>query len=137
LLSCGVLACLPGASLCVLQSLPRAHAPEILPEIVDVVKGRVPVLGDSGIRRGTDVLKVLALGANAVCVGRVPCWGLGAFGAPGVQRILEMLQAERVQAAAVAGHTSLTSINKAAVRVHFSQAAACSPEVSCAAVSAG
>jgi 4-hydroxymandelate oxidase len=92
---------------------------ENLPAIVDVVKGRVPVLIDSGFRRGTDILKALAMGANAVCVGRAQRWGLGAFGAPGVQRVLEMLQAELVQAAAANGHTSLASINKAAVRVRF------------------
>jgi 4-hydroxymandelate oxidase len=93
---------------------------ECLPAIVDQVRGRVPVLIDSGFRRGTDMLKALAMGANAVCVGRVQRWGLGAFGAPGVRRVLEILQAELVQAAAAAGHTSLASINKSAVRVDFS-----------------
>ena len=66
------------------------------------------------------MLKALAIGANAVCLGRVPRWGLGAFGAPGVQRVLEILQTELVQAAAAAGRTSVASIDKAAVRVHFS-----------------
>src|SRR6202008_4836684 len=60
---------------------------EVLPEIVDAVQGKVPVLFDSGIRRGADVLKALALGANAVCLGRVPRWGLGSYGVPGVQRV--------------------------------------------------
>jgi len=92
---------------------------EVLPEIVETVRGRVPVLFDSGIRRGCDALKALALGANAVCVGRVPRWGLGAFGAPGLQRVLEILQAELVQAAAAAGHANLASINKNAVRTRF------------------
>ena len=54
---------------------------EVLPEIVDAVGGKAPILFDSGVRRGTDVLKALALGANAVCLGRVPRWGLGAYGA--------------------------------------------------------
>ncbi len=103
------------------RSLDHEEAPlEVLPEVVDVVKGRVPVLVDSGFRRGADILKALAMGANAVCVGRAQRWGLGAFGAPGVQRVLEILQAELVQAAAAAGHTSLATINKAAVRTHFS-----------------
>jgi isopentenyl diphosphate isomerase/L-lactate dehydrogenase-like FMN-dependent dehydrogenase len=93
---------------------------ENLPEVASVANGRVPVLFDSGIRRGTDVLKALAMGANAVCVGRAQLWGLGAFGAPGVQRVLEILQAELVQAAAAHGHAGLASINKAAVRVNFS-----------------
>ncbi len=92
---------------------------EVLPEIVDVVRGRVPVLIDSGFRRGTDVLKALALGANAVCLGRVPRWGLGAYGAPGVQRVLEIVQTELAQAAASAGRTSLASIDKTVVRTHL------------------
>lgn len=103
------------------RSLDYSESPlEVLPEIVDLVRGRVPVLVDSGFRRGTDILKALALGANAVCVGRVHLWGVGAFGAPGVQRVLEILQAELVQAAAAAGHSSLATVNRSAVRVHFS-----------------
>jgi isopentenyl diphosphate isomerase/L-lactate dehydrogenase-like FMN-dependent dehydrogenase len=92
---------------------------EVLPEIVEVVKGRVPVIIDSGVRRGSDVLKALALGANAVSLGRVPRWGLGAYGAPGVQRVLEIVQNELVQAAASAGRASLGSIDRTAVRVHL------------------
>ena len=76
---------------------------EVLPEIVDAAAGRIPVLVDSGFRRGSDILKALALGASAVCLGRVPRWGLGAFGAPGVQRVLEILQAELVLAMAHTG----------------------------------
>jgi (S)-2-hydroxy-acid oxidase len=49
---------------------------------------------DSGIRRGSDVFKAMALGANAVCVGRPYLWGLGAFGQPGVERVMEILQTE-------------------------------------------
>ena len=56
--------------------------------------GRIPVLVDGGFRRGADVFKALALGATAVCVGRPYLWGLGAFGQPGVERALEILQAE-------------------------------------------
>src|SRR5262249_3374422 len=56
---------------------------DALPEIVQAVKGRIPVLVDSGFRRGTDIVKALALGANAVCVGRPYIWGLGAFGQAG------------------------------------------------------
>jgi isopentenyl diphosphate isomerase/L-lactate dehydrogenase-like FMN-dependent dehydrogenase len=92
---------------------------EVLPEIVDAVRGRVPVLFDSGIRRGTDILKALALGANAVCVGRVPLWGLGAFGPAGVQRVLEILQAELVQAMVETGRPTLASIDRSLVRTEF------------------
>jgi isopentenyl diphosphate isomerase/L-lactate dehydrogenase-like FMN-dependent dehydrogenase len=92
---------------------------EILPEIVDAVRGKVPILFDSGIRRGADALKALALGANAVCLGRVPRWGLGAYGAPGVQRILEIMQAELVQAMAYTGRAALASIDRSIVRTDF------------------
>ncbi len=93
---------------------------EVLPEIVDAVRGRVPVLVDSGFRRGADVLKALALGASAVCLGRATRWGLGAFGPPGVQRVIEMIQAELVAAMAAAGRRSLAELDRTAVRVRFS-----------------
>ncbi len=67
---------------------------ECLPEVVKVAKGKVPILFDSGVRRGSDVFKALALGATAVCVGRPYLWGLGAFGQPGVERVMEILQTE-------------------------------------------
>ena len=93
---------------------------EVLPEIVAAVNGRVPVLIDSGFRRGSDVLKALALGANAVLLGRTTRWALAAFGAPGVQRLLEIIQRELVDAAAAAGRTSLATIDKSIVRTRFS-----------------
>jgi len=92
---------------------------EMLPEIVAAVGGRVPILFDSGIRRGTDILKALALGASAVCLGRIPRWGLGAYGPEGVQRVLEIMQAELVQAMAATGRPSLDSIDKTLVRTDF------------------
>ncbi len=92
---------------------------EVLPEIVDAVGGKAPILFDSGVRRGSDVLKALALGASAVCLGRVPRWGLGAYGAPGVQRILEILQAELTQAMAYTGRTTLASVDHKVVRTDF------------------
>ena len=93
---------------------------EVLPEIVDAVKGRMPVLIDSGFRRGSDILKALALGAKAVCLGRVPRWGLGAYGAQGVQRVLEILQNELALAMAQAGRPTLDGLDRTAVRTHFS-----------------
>jgi isopentenyl diphosphate isomerase/L-lactate dehydrogenase-like FMN-dependent dehydrogenase len=67
---------------------------ESLPEVVAAVDGAVPVLVDSGFRRGSDIFKALALGADAVCIGRAYIWGLAAFGQAGVERVLEMLNAE-------------------------------------------
>jgi 4-hydroxymandelate oxidase len=92
---------------------------EVLPEIVAVVNKRFPVMIDSGFRRGSDVFKALALGADAVALGRAARWGLGAYGAPGVQRLLEVLQAELVHAAAYAGRATLKSIDKTAVKANF------------------
>jgi isopentenyl diphosphate isomerase/L-lactate dehydrogenase-like FMN-dependent dehydrogenase len=92
---------------------------EVLPEIVDAVGGKAPILFDSGVRRGADALKALALGASAVCLGRVPRWGLGAYGAPGVQRIVEIVQAELSQTMAYMGRSSLASIDRTLVRTDF------------------
>lgn len=92
---------------------------EVLPEIVAAVGGRVPVLVDSGFRRGADVMKALALGASAVCLGRATRWGLGAFGPPGAQRVIEMVQAELVAAMAAAGRRSIADLDRTAVRARF------------------
>ena len=67
---------------------------ECLPEIVSAVNGRIPIIIDSGFRRGTDVYKALAMGASAVGIGRPYCWGLGAFGQAGVERVLDLLNRE-------------------------------------------
>src|SRR6185437_6523862 len=72
---------------------------EVLPEIVAAVNGRIPIVFDSGIRRGADIFKALALGANAVMLGRTTRWGLAAFGTAGAQRLIEIMQAELVQTA--------------------------------------
>lgn len=90
---------------------------EVLPEIIAAVGGRVPVLIDGGFRRGSDILKALALGAKAVCLGRVPRWGLASFGAAGVQRVLEILQAELVLAMKQAGCPTLAAVNRSLVRL--------------------
>ena len=92
---------------------------EVLPEIVAVVNKKFPVMIDSGFRRGSDVFKALALGADAVALGRAARWGLGAYGAQGVQRLLEVIQAELVHAAAYAGRLTLKSIDKTAVKANF------------------
>jgi 4-hydroxymandelate oxidase len=92
---------------------------EVLPEVVAAVNGRIPVLFDSGIRRGADIFKALALGANGVQIGRTARWGLAAFGTAGAQRVIEILQQELVQAAAAAGCAKLSDINKGTVKAKF------------------
>jgi 4-hydroxymandelate oxidase len=92
---------------------------EVLGEIVDAVPARVPVLFDSGIRSGSDILKALALGAKAVCLGRAIRWGLAAYGPAGVQRVIEILQAELIMAMAQTGRPDLASIDRSLVRNHF------------------
>ena len=92
---------------------------EVLPEVVDAVRGRIPVLVDGGFRRGSDVFKALAIGAKAVCLGRATVWGLGAFGAPGAERAIRMVQSELELAMIAAGRTSLKSIDRSAVRYEF------------------
>ncbi|MEX2263985.1 MAG: alpha-hydroxy acid oxidase [Bryobacteraceae bacterium] len=90
---------------------------EVLPEVIEAVDGKIPVLIDGGFRRGTDILKALALGAKAVLVGRPPLWGLGAFGQPGVQRVLELLQSELALAMGLSGRPNLASIDRSLVRI--------------------
>jgi len=89
---------------------------DALPEIVEAVDGRIPVLVDSGFRRGTDIVKALALGARAVCIGRPYLWGLGAFGQAGVETVLSLLQQETRAAMQQVGVRSLKQIGPALVR---------------------
>jgi isopentenyl diphosphate isomerase/L-lactate dehydrogenase-like FMN-dependent dehydrogenase len=90
---------------------------EALPEVVDAVAGRCEVYLDGGIRRGTDVLKALALGARAVLVGRPILWGLAADGAAGAQHVLELLRAELELAMALSGRPTLASIGRSLVHL--------------------
>jgi isopentenyl diphosphate isomerase/L-lactate dehydrogenase-like FMN-dependent dehydrogenase len=88
---------------------------DVLPEIV-AAAGSMPVLVDSGFRRGSDIVKALAIGAKAVCIGRPYLWGLGAFGQPGVERVLTILRAETRAAMAQIGAPSLKELTPAMVR---------------------
>jgi isopentenyl diphosphate isomerase/L-lactate dehydrogenase-like FMN-dependent dehydrogenase len=94
-------------------SIPTLYA---LPEVVEAVEGRIPVLVDGGIRRGTDIVKALALGAKAILIGRPYLWGLAAFGQEGVERVVELLQAELRIAMGMGGVSSLAAIDKSMVR---------------------
>ena len=87
----------------------------VLPEVVDAVAGRVPVLMDGGVRRGTDILKALALGAAAVMVGRPLIWGLAVDGEAGVSHVLSLLRAEFENAMALTGCRTVAEITDALV----------------------
>jgi isopentenyl diphosphate isomerase/L-lactate dehydrogenase-like FMN-dependent dehydrogenase len=84
---------------------------ECLREVVEGVRGTMPVLVDSGFRRGTDIFKALALGASAVCVGRPYIWGLAAFGQPGVEAVLGMLRRELELVMRQAGTAAIRKID--------------------------
>ena len=89
---------------------------DALPEIIEAVNGRIPILVDSGFRRGSDVVKALCMGATAVCVGRPYIWGLGAFGQPGVERVLEILRVELAAIMQQVGAPTLRDLKPAMVR---------------------
>jgi isopentenyl diphosphate isomerase/L-lactate dehydrogenase-like FMN-dependent dehydrogenase len=95
-----------------------ADPTEMLPAIADAVGKNLPVLVDGGFRRGTDIVKALALGARAVLLGRPPVWGLAAFGAEGVQRVLEMLQTELARNMALCGKPDLASVDRSLIKIH-------------------
>lgn len=95
-----------------------ASSIESLSSIVDVVEKKVPVLIDGSFRRGSDILKALALGADAVLLGRPPIWGLAAYGADGVQTVLELLQSELARSMAGSGRPNIKSLDRTLVRIH-------------------
>lgn len=90
---------------------------EALPEVAAAVRGRIPVLVDGGFRRGTDILKALALGATAICIARPYLYGLAAFGQPGVERVIELLRTELALDMALAGVPHLAAIDRSLVRI--------------------
>jgi len=96
-----------------LDTLPATIS--VLPQVVERVAGRVPVLVDGGVRRGTDVLKAVALGAKAVLIGRPYLYGLAAGGAAGVSKVVEVLRKEFTMAMALTGRKSLAEIDRSVV----------------------
>jgi isopentenyl diphosphate isomerase/L-lactate dehydrogenase-like FMN-dependent dehydrogenase len=95
-----------------------ASAIEALPAIAAAVAGKAPVLADGSFRRGSDVLKALALGARAVLITRPALWGLAAYGDRGVQTVVEMLQTELARDMAMCGKPNVAALDKSAVRIH-------------------
>jgi L-lactate dehydrogenase (cytochrome) len=89
---------------------------EALPEVVDAVGGQVPVLVDGGVRRGTDVVKAIALGASAVLIGRPYLYGLAAGGQSGVERVLDIYRDEIDRALALSGQTDVAALDPELVR---------------------
>jgi 4-hydroxymandelate oxidase len=89
-----------------------------LPSVVDAVGGKVPVLTDGSFRRGTDILKALAFGAQGVLVGRPVMWGLSAYGDAGVQGVVEMLQTELGRYMGMCGKSNLKALGRDLVKVH-------------------
>jgi 4-hydroxymandelate oxidase len=90
---------------------------ECLPEVMDAVGGRIPVLVDGGFRRGTDVFKALAMGVRAVGIGRPYLWGLGAFGQAGVERVLDLMRAELELIMRQCGARSIAEIGRSSIVV--------------------
>jgi 4-hydroxymandelate oxidase len=88
---------------------------DALPQVIEKVAGRVPVIVDGGIRRGTDIVKALATGAAAVQIGRPYLWGLGVAGAEGVTRVVEILRKELELAMALMGRPTIKSIDKSSL----------------------
>jgi len=89
---------------------------DVLPEVVEAIDGRAEVFVDGGVRRGTDVLKAVALGAKAVLVGRPVLWGLACDGQAGVERVLDLLRAELDLAMTLAGAPTLADVGRDLVR---------------------
>ena len=89
-----------------------------LPAIVDVVGGKVPVLTDGSFRRGTDIIKALAFGAQGVLLGRPVMWGLAAYGEAGVRSVVEMAQTELGRYMGMCGKPNLKALDRTAVKVH-------------------
>jgi 4-hydroxymandelate oxidase len=86
--------------------------------VVHAVGDQIPVLVDSSFRRGTDILKALGLGAKGVLIGRPVMWGLAAYGADGVQGVVEMLQTELARYMCMCGRPSLAAVDPSLLRVH-------------------
>jgi (S)-2-hydroxy-acid oxidase len=90
---------------------------EILPHVTEAVDGKIPVLFDGGVRRGSDVFKAIALGADLVLIGRLAIWGLDYKGQEGVETVVNILERELSRTMALAGVANIADIKKAALHV--------------------
>ncbi|HMC60537.1 MAG TPA: alpha-hydroxy-acid oxidizing protein [Candidatus Solibacter sp.] len=101
------------------RAIPGVASPiEMLPSIADAVGGKMPILIDGSFRLGSDVLKALALGARAVLLGRPALWGLAAYGAEGVQSVVELIQSGLARDMAMCGKVSVKSLDRTVVKIH-------------------
>lgn len=100
------------------RSAGTAEPVSALPKIADAVEGRIPILVDGGFRTGGDVIKAIALGATGVLLCRPVLWGLAAYGAAGVQKVIEMLQTEMAKDMVQVGAVNLAAIRRDHVRIH-------------------
>jgi 4-hydroxymandelate oxidase len=100
-------------------AIPGVASPiEALPEVAGAVAGKAAILMDGSIRRGSDVLKALALGAQAVLLARPSIWGLAAYGAAGVQNVVELIQTEFARDMVMCGRVNIKAIDRSVVRIH-------------------
>jgi glycolate oxidase len=95
----------------------------VLEEVMPVVRGKAKVVVDGGIQRGTDILKAVAMGADAVAIGRLEAWGLAAGGKDGLVRVLEILENELISAMGLLGVTNLKEVGPE----HIAKAEAVTP----------
>ena len=103
---------------------------DVLPEVLKAVDGRAKVIVDGGFTRGTDVVKAIALGADLVGLGRMPCFGLAAAGAPGVMRVLELIEDEMRIAMGLLGVSRLAGLDRS--YLHLGAPVATTPHLSSA-----
>ena len=90
--------------------LDQAQRATVVQATIEAARGRVPVIVDGGFRRGSDIFKALALGANAIAIGRPYIWGLASFGQEGVEKVLDILRAELLTSMRQAGTRSIAEI---------------------------
>jgi 4-hydroxymandelate oxidase len=110
----GIVVSTPGG-----HAVPGLATPiEVLVDVADAVSGKAAILVDGGFRRGSDIMKALAMGAQGVLVARPPLWALAAYGADGVQSMMEMLQTELGRVMAMCGKVDLKSLDRTVIKVH-------------------